>query len=90
KKDAYFVFTYAQKAKEVLQADRILEIKYDSADEIAADYLKQPAAQKTIAQKLEKLAGKPLSISIVIDKKTAEAPVDTEILKMFGTDIEEI
>ncbi|MDD5018017.1 MAG: DNA polymerase III subunit gamma/tau, partial [Eubacteriales bacterium] len=42
KKDAYFVFTYAQKAKEVLQADRILEIKYDSADEIAADYLKQP------------------------------------------------
>ena len=90
KKDAYFVFTHAQKAKEVLQVGHTLEIKYDSSEEIAADYLKQPAAQKTIIAGVEKLTGKPLSVSVVIEKAHENTPVDTEILKMFGTDIEEI
>ena len=90
KKDAYFVYTHAQKASQVVQVGRILEVKYDSADEIAADYLKQPAAQKTITQKLENLTGKSISISVIIEKKAAESPVDMNLLNMFGTDIEEI
>lgn len=90
KRDAYFVFTYAQKAKEVMQVGSILEIKFDNDNEIAADYLKEPAAQKTITQILEKLTEKPLSISVLIENKAVESPVDIGLLKMFGTDIEEI
>lgn len=91
KKSAYFVYTYAQKAKEVVQIGDILEIKYDSGNEIAADYLKEPTSQKAIAEILEKLVGKSLSINIVVEKPLKASSIDTDILKMFsGTEIEEI
>lgn len=90
KKEAYFIFTHAQKAKDVLCVGNILEIKYDSEDEIAADYLKKSATQQTLLKMLEKIYDKPLSISIVIEKQAEQAPIDVSVLKMFGTDIEEI
>ena len=90
KKDAYFVFTHAQNAKEVVSFENMLEIKYDIAYEVSADYLKQPAAGKAIVKTLEEITGNPLSISVVVEKQTKKATVDTNILEMFGTDIEEI
>ncbi len=90
KKEAYFIFTHAKKAKDVLCIGNILEIKYDSADEIAADYLKKPSAQKTLLKMLESISDKPLSISIIIEKQHAPSPIDEDVLKMFGSNIEEI
>ena len=88
--EAYFVFTHAQKATEVFRIGDLLEVKFDGADEISADYLKQPAAQKAIAKTLEAIAGKPLAVSILVHHDENQTPADADILKKFGADIEEI
>lgn len=90
KSDAYFVFTYAQKAKEVTCVGNVLELKFDADDEISADYMKEPPAQNALTKAVESVCNRPLSISVITEKQAEEAPVDLSILEMFGADIEEI
>jgi DNA polymerase III gamma/tau subunit len=90
KKDAYFIYKHAQKASAAVRQGNKLELKYNPEDSIAADYMKQPSAQDAIAVKLKELTGEALTLSVSIEQKAAEAPVDMSILSMFGTDIEEI
>ncbi|MGI5849178.1 MAG: DNA polymerase III subunit gamma/tau [Christensenellales bacterium] len=90
KKDAYFIYSHAHTAKEVKISGGILKIKFDSDHSIAADYLKQPAAQKAILANLEEITASPLSISIIVDNKETETMADVDALSIFGMDIEEI
>lgn len=90
KKDAYFVFTYAQKAKEVTCAGNVLEIKFGADDEISADYMKEPPAQSALSKALESICDQPMSVSVITEKQAEDAPVDLSILEMFGAEIEEI
>jgi len=90
KKDAYFVYTHAHKAAEVLKIGQTLELKYDSAHDIEADYMRQPAAQNALLEHLNELTGETMSVSIVIEKAKQESSVTAEILSMFGDNVEQI
>ena len=88
--DAYFIYTHAQAAASVLQVGQTLEIKYDSAHDVEADFMKQSAAQKAVRERLYALTGNTLSVSIVIETAPEKTAIDANILNMFGEDIEQI
>jgi DNA polymerase III gamma/tau subunit len=90
KKEAYFIYTHARKSTEAVQTGSKLEIRYGSADAIAADYMKQPATQKALLNKLEEITGESIAVSIVIEEeKKGKSDVNPDIHNMFS-DIEEI
>jgi DNA polymerase III gamma/tau subunit len=90
KEEKYFVYTHAQKAHNVLKIGQTLELKFDSAHDVEADYMKQAAAQNAVLKELKKLTGESLSISVVTETAASEEPLSADILRMFGTDIEQI
>ncbi len=90
KSNAYFIYKHAQKASSAVRSGGRFEITYASDDAIAAEYMKQPAAQEAVAGKLKDITGETLSLSILIEEKQTEAPADLGLLSMFGTEIEEI
>jgi len=90
KTHAYFVFTHAVKAKEVLRVGSLLEIKYDEADSVSADYMHEDDAQKKMMGQLNSIAPDILSVSIVTEHPLQEEPIDDNIKKLFGTEIEQV
>ncbi len=90
KKDAYFIYTQAQKADSASFSGGRLEIVYYSDESIAADYMKQPAVQSTLTDKLKDMTGESAVISVTVKEKQAEQPADLNVLSMFGTEIEDI
>ncbi len=89
KNDSYHVYPHAKHAKQVFVVGSMLELTFDSDDEISADFMKGEVAQAAIKEKLQSIAPELVSVSILTQSK---APVnnDLNILKMFGSDIEQI
>jgi hypothetical protein len=52
--------------------------------------MKQPAAQKTLSDKLKDMTGETLLISVIVEQRQTEEPADLGLLSMFGTEIEDI
>ena len=90
KNEKYFVYTHAQKAHQVLKVGQTLELKFDSAHDVEADYMKQAAAQNAVLKELLKITGESLSVSVVTEAVSNDEPLSADILRMFGTDIEQI
>ncbi len=92
KADAYyFVYPHAAKAKQaMLKGEDGLEITFGSSAEVAAEFLKHPPAQKAVGEALEKLTGKQMNLSIIIEKESGSNSGKPDILAMFGDKIEEI
>ena len=88
--DAYFIYTHAREAAGVIRVGQTVELKYDSAHDIEAEYMRQPAAQKAVQQRLHTLTGETLSLSVVIEAAPEKSTIDANILSMFGEDIEQI
>jgi len=88
KKEAYFVYTHAKKSAGASVAGNRLEIRYAAADAVAADYMKQPAAQNALLKILEPMDCGITAVSVVLEK-TEEKPENPDILEMFS-EIEEV
>ncbi len=91
KADSYFAYPHAAKA--VMASRRgadTLEITFGGSAEVAADFLKQPAAMKALGEAIEKTAGRQMNISILVEKDHGSKAKNTDILAMFGDKIEEI
>lgn len=89
KQDAYFVFTHAKLAKQAMIVGTILEIIFDSDDDFSADFLKGKLAQTALKEKMEAINPDLLSVSIITHTQAKPAD-DTDVLKMFGGNIEQI
>ncbi len=91
KTDAYFAYPHAAKAVNAAHrgADT-LDITFGSRAEVAADFLKQPAAMKALGDAIAKTAGKAMNISVIVEKEHGSKSGNTDILAMFGDKIEEI
>ncbi len=90
KEKKYFVYTHAHKAHQVLRVGQTLELKFDSVHDVEADYMKQTAAQNAVLAELHNITGESLSISVVTEAAASDEPLSADILRMFGTDIEQI
>ncbi len=90
KEKAYFIYTYAQKAKSVSLEGARLELRYHANDAIAADYMKHASAQKALSDIISGITGQPPVISVTVEEKKGEDIADLGVLSMFGTEIEEI
>lgn len=90
KSGAYFIYKPAQKASSAIRSGGKFEIKYSPEEAIAADYMKQPAAQEAVVNALKDITGETLSLSVSVEEKAVEAPADLGLLSIFGTEIEEI
>ncbi len=89
KNDSYHVYPHAKHAKQVFVVGSMLEITFDSEDEISADFMKGDVAQAAIKDKLKTIAPDVVSVSI-LTMIEAEEESDLNVLKMFGNDIEQI
>lgn len=89
KKDAYYVFTHAQKATGAVQSGGRFEIKFSWEENIAADYMKRQDTQKILAGALEQLTGNTMVISIATEKIISEAP-EAGPLSAFDIEVEEV
>lgn len=90
KKDAYHICPYAAKAQAVLLPSGALELQYSCENEMAAEYIKQPAVLDVVKKALEETEGASVQISVVIEEKAVINAANTDILAMFGANIEEI
>lgn len=90
KKDAYHICPYAAKAQAVLLPGGALELQYSCEDEMAAEYLRQPAVLDVVKKTLEQTEGTPVHVSVVVEEKEEKSAPNTDILAMFGANIEEI
>jgi len=73
----------------VCEGDKF-EIKFGGDADMAADLLKSPKAQETIAQVLTKEAGRPLSIKVIVAHKSTQTDEGPDISEMFGVENIEI
>lgn len=89
KSDAYHVFPHAKNAKQVFVVGSMLEITFDSDDEIHADFMKGKVAQEALLQQLKTIAPDLQSVSILTKTKAKEES-HLNVLEMFGSDIEQI
>ena len=92
KADAYyFVYPHAAKAKQAVhKGEDGLEITFGGDAEMAAEFLKHTPAQKAMGEVLEKLTGRQMNLSIIIEKESGSKSGESDILAMFGDKIEEI
>jgi DNA polymerase-3 subunit gamma/tau len=91
KADAYFAYPHAVKAKQVMRkGDDGLEITFGGSAEVAADFLRQPPAQKAVGEALEKMTGNKMNLNIIVEKELGSKKGRSDILAMFGDKIEEI
>ena len=90
KKDAYHICPYAAKAQAVLLPGGALELQYSCDNEMAAEYIKQPAVLDVVKKTLEQTEGAPVHVSVVVEEKEEKSAANTDILAMFGANIEEI
>ncbi len=91
KADAYFAYPHAAKAvKAVRRGADTLEVTFGENAEVAADFLKQPAAVKALGEAIEKTAGIQMNISVIVEKTHGSKAKNADILAMFGDKIEEI
>ena len=90
KTEVYYVYPHAQQAKNVHLVGGKLDITFGADAEIAADFLKHASAQKEILQRLEKLCGSTLALNVIIEKDDGSKSKQSDILAMFGDQIEEI
>lgn len=87
----YFAYPHAVKAKQVMRkGEDGLEITFGSDAEVAADFLKHPPAQKAVSEALEKVTGKKMNLSIIVEQESGSKKGNSDILSMFGDKIEEI
>jgi len=87
----YFAYPHAVKANQaVRKGDDGLEITFGSDAEVAAEFLKHAPAQKAVGEALEKITGKQMNLSIIIEKESGSKKGKSDILAMFGDKIEEI
>lgn len=87
---SFHICPYAQQAEGVACVGDVFEIKFGADAETAADFLKHPKAQETLAQTLAQEAGRTYNISVVVSHTAGHQSAGTNIADIFGADNIEI
>ena len=90
KKEAYHIYPYAAKTHAVRKSGELLEVVFESDNEMAAAYLQKPAVQAAISQALENISGESVKLRIVALAQQEAKNDHADLLAMFGTNIEKI